>query len=94
MKIQIETFELEGDVQLFSKEDVIKIIVVKKKEILVLIENMQLYYNSAKNQVTKNIQNRMLQTISHEFGTYLSILFSHINAALYDTEVTQYVKGM
>ncbi|KAL4445161.1 hypothetical protein ABPG74_021974 [Tetrahymena malaccensis] len=91
-KLQIQTFSLEEGVHLFSKEDIIKIYIVNNKYIVVIIENMEKYYDAAKNQVTKNVQNRMLQTISHEFGTYLSFLFSNLNISMQDPEVPEKMK--
>ncbi|KAL4497069.1 hypothetical protein ABPG72_002225 [Tetrahymena utriculariae] len=91
-KLQIQTFSLEDGVHLFSKEDIIKIYIVNNKYIVVIIENMEKYYDAAKNQVTKKVQNRMLQTISHEFGTYLSFLFSNLNISMQDQEVPEKMK--
>lgn len=49
INLMVETFSLQEGVKLFSSEDIIKIIVIKKKEIVIIIENMSLYYDCAKN---------------------------------------------
>lgn len=52
---------MDDEVKLFSSEEVIHIIAGdKSKTITVIVENVKQYYNFAKNQVSKNIQNRML----------------------------------